>query len=214
MKGYKVMEKRSDGRYNCGGGETIGIGELSSFKPHYNTIWHSQGIAKGWVHTYVFEDPIIVKVQYESSDIIYTSSEFTNVTRYKLIGKVNSHTSDKEFKGISIEVEKVITKFGGKCYRILKVTGILEKDRLPEEYLSGDCFYWDTSKSTTKGTTGHITREDEQGLSRIYLNDEIPEKDFLYIIKFMKKAGDRLHDINDKIRKDKESWKGKEIIRI
>ncbi len=91
-------------------------------------------------------------------------------------------------------IELQTIRRGDTC-QIIRIKGILPKDRLPPEYTSNKsgqkCAFW---KEIVDGKEVLVLRG--QGLISIGEGDTISEPAFQVVVGFMNRAGDRLHNIN------------------
>jgi len=112
---------------------------------------------------------------------------------------------------LKIITEKIVVR-GEKARKIIKIEGCLENDKLPQEYLD---YYpklvnWSVSELPMQW--------------RILINNKAPtyirEGDLLYefyyqeILANIKECSNRLHLINEKLKKETEGWTGGETIII
>ena len=88
----------------------------------------------------------------------------------------------------------------GENRQIIRIKGILPKDRLPPEYTSNKsgqkCAFW---KEIVDGKEVLVLRgqgRGQSGLISIREGDTISESAFQVVVEFMSRAGDRLHSIN------------------
>ncbi len=103
-------------------------------------------------------------------------------------------------KPIKIQTRKVVEQ--GIAKREILFVDALKQYELPQEYLTGDNVY-------LNGSELHISSCENLVLSRI-----IPETEFQKKLTVIRAAGNRLHEINKKVKKLKEEWKGEETIII
>lgn len=111
---------------------------------------------------------------------------------------------------IKIVTEKCVVD--GKRYRgVVSLEGILTRNELPKEYLvSGfPAFFWNSAygvhvDNRIRNSFLLKCKDDEPLLeAKVY-----PENEFQQIISYIRKAGENLKRINQKLKL--ESWKGKE----
>lgn len=105
---------------------------------------------------------------------------------------------------ITITTEKLVYK-GERFRKIVKVEGCLTEDELPIEYLSKGKYI-----KPCKDGEGIIC------FSEVDLRSgtRVSEEEFRKSVSEIKECGQRLHDINTRIKELEESWKGMEVIII
>ena len=103
---------------------------------------------------------------------------------------------------IKIKTEKIVTIEGITSRKIISIEGCLPFENLPHEYKhkSEESCYMRGSVLTLKGSLTNL------GIG----SSPITESAFPDTLEYIKKCGDNLHEINMKINKLKESWKGEE----
>ena len=103
---------------------------------------------------------------------------------------------------IKIKTEKIVSVEGIASRKIISIEGCLPFANLPFEYrnISKESCYMRGSVLTSKGSRTNLCVE----------GDPIPESTFQDSLEYIKKCGANLHEINMKINKLKESWKGEE----
>lgn len=100
-------------------------------------------------------------------------------------------------KPITIKAEKVITISGKPGYRIISVDA-LRYAELPREYIvvTGDCIYAEKRENTLYC----------RGVSNMQYGDIFTESEFAECIAYIRKAANRLHDINEARKKLRAEW--------
>ncbi len=88
--------------------------------------------------------------------------------------------------------------------RIMEFGRILNREQIPSEYEKGECIYLSNDKKSLIFSN----------LFNLELNRFYNESDFQEHIQFMNKVGNRLHEINQRIKKLKETWNGEETFVI
>ena len=103
---------------------------------------------------------------------------------------------------IKIKTEKIVSVEGIASRKILSIEGCLPLEKLPLEYKhkSEEICYMRGSVLTLKGSLTNLCVE----------SSPITENAFQDSLEYIKKCGANLHEINMKINKLKESWKGEE----
>ena len=103
---------------------------------------------------------------------------------------------------IKIKTEKIVSVEGIASRKIISIEGCLSREKLPLEYknTTDEFCYMNDKCLTIKGQHPNLYIE----------GDPIPESAFQESLTYIKKCGANLHEINMKINKLKESWKGEE----
>jgi hypothetical protein len=137
-------------------------------------------------------------------------------------------------KAARIRTEKIWVD-DTKCRKVLGFEGILGEEDLPEEYTNGSpAFYIDVN---CPSPSGHVFRDNRMywlpvsgdlvirfacadrmridvgafGFTGIHEGSIWPETTWQELLKWMKAAGSRLAAIN---RRERDSWKGEEVVEI
>jgi hypothetical protein len=114
---------------------------------------------------------------------------------------------------IKIKVKKQVNR-GQKMLEVIKIDGVMKKDNLPIEYLQdGVCCYY-IDEDSCSYIKKYIKAYDEKGKSYSLMEKGwYSEQQFNETLEVIRRAGDRLHEINKKIKQLKEEWNGEiEII--
>jgi hypothetical protein len=110
---------------------------------------------------------------------------------------------------IKIETEKTVVR-GVPHRKIIKTEGVLKYDELPREYVeqgklhcygSELCFY-------PPGTIQIVMEDNNERYLKV--SSIIDEKEFQEKLLLISKAGERLHEINKKVKILTEAWRGTE----
>ena len=117
---------------------------------------------------------------------------------------------------IKIFTEKCVID-GKRCREIVSCQGFLAKDKLPNEYLIGDlpAFYYNDCfgiKGIGNNKFSNTVLMRCKDFSSLLEVKVYPEHEFQQIISYIRKAGENLKRINQKIKL--EIWKGKEEFTI
>lgn len=108
---------------------------------------------------------------------------------------------------IEIKLNKEVQD-GKPVYRLLSMSGMLEKESLPSEYTNSEpCVWFNVPNKVIVMSPKSIYINHQKS---IYINHQYPEQIIHEMIDHVKKAGLRLHDINQKIAKLKVEWTGEE----
>lgn len=92
-----------------------------------------------------------------------------------------------------------------KAYEIVSIENVLQRDELPESYLTGACFYKDPMY--TKIHFDNFVEKEYGHIKHIMVGDTIHEDDVRRIISAMAFAGQRLYQINKRL-KELKKWIG------
>ncbi|HZK58081.1 MAG TPA: hypothetical protein VFD17_07205 [Clostridia bacterium] len=106
---------------------------------------------------------------------------------------------------IEIKTEKLVER-GEKMRKIIAIDGVMENEDLPKEYLNGyPCVKNNCEKSLV------ILDEKEKGYVAAYsfvIGHIYTERCFREVLKVMYAAGDRLHQLRQKEKELKKTWRG------
>jgi len=106
---------------------------------------------------------------------------------------------------IKIKTEKVVEK-GIAKRKILAIEGVIPYDELPNEYLQTHPYAF-----LQHYTDGQILL---RGCGCANISDTMEEVEFQKSLNGLKICGERLHEINQKIKALKETWNGEETFII
>ena len=110
---------------------------------------------------------------------------------------------------IRISTEKLVLR-GEKVRKITGIGGIISSEKLPFEYVEG----YPRVEWTSFGGGGLMIYTDDGDLMRLLLDEIYTETELEIRLKWIEKAGERLHRIRQKEKELKESWKGEETFII
>jgi len=113
-------------------------------------------------------------------------------------------------KSLVIKTQQVVVR-GIVSRKILSTKNGISHTGLPFEYIQGHPWFEimaTTSVSATQETYNDIRIED--GQHYLEINKIYPEDKFQEMLKIIKKAGQRLTDINKEIKKKQKTWNKEE----
>ena len=109
---------------------------------------------------------------------------------------------------MKIKTVKIIPADGVESRKIISFEGVLELSALPERYrLENPCFFKEAYEEV-------IILLDFNTREEITPGKIIPESKFQQMVSTMRECGNRLHEVNEKIRERRREWHGEEIIEI
>lgn len=118
----------------------------------------------------------------------------------------NHRTQHKGKKMIEIKTEKVVIR-GEQRRKIISVFALTEKE-LPQEYTKeGERVFLETNCNTRYLRIEHT-------YDNVYEGGTYPEHTFNKFLDIIRKAGDRLRDINKKLAEANKDWHGEETFLI
>lgn len=148
------------------------------------------------------------------NDEEYTE-EITNFLERAFQTEDCSIKNNQKQKQIVIKAEKIMGDNGSKKLKIVSIENVLGKDKLPIEYFknSENCFYKSdmVENSIVLGLNNQIK---EIKYNRVSVGDVLSEDSFINLIGYIKRCGKYLREINKKIEKEKNDWKGTETFTI
>ena len=107
-------------------------------------------------------------------------------------------------KVAKIKTVKYVNKQGIKVYKILGFENVAGAEELPQEYLEKlPHFFSNTPEEIFASNVG-----------KIWVDREYRPDFWEDTIQILKQSGERLHQIMERIRKEKETWKGEEVFEI
>jgi len=113
---------------------------------------------------------------------------------------------------LNIITEKILLR-GAKARKIISFEGCLKNDKLPQKYLD----YYPRLETTYSSNHQCIQWNIYFGESYPWYfrkGDIIEEDLFQKILINIRECGNRLHSINERLKKENEGWKGEETIII
>lgn len=111
---------------------------------------------------------------------------------------------------MKLYTEKCVIR-GEKYRKILGFEGVLEKNKLPKEYTQG---YPRVVLESFCGEK-YLSVVDEKGRRTVMYSDHYyEENEFQEMITAIEKAGERLYEINKKVKELEEVWRGEETFII
>lgn len=106
-------------------------------------------------------------------------------------------------KKIEVKTEKVLFR-GVQSRKILKVSAAMF-DELPKEYIELAPYAWYRPvDNSIMMSTGNF----------IFEGQSLEEKEFREVLSFLKEAGNHLREVNMRLKKQNENWKGEETFII
>lgn len=111
---------------------------------------------------------------------------------------------------VRIKTEKLVVK-GERCRRILQVTGVMDNEKLPTKYTELYPYF----VKTEKGDGIYVcTVSKWRAAWTITPGKVLNEQEFGLLVKTLKQAGKRLHELRQEEKALKETWKGTETVII
>lgn len=137
--------------------------------------------------------------------------------QYSGTGRLNSSKPNKantRNTGIVIKADKELSPHGSKGYRIMNIKA-LTRDKLPTEYINGECVWYEpntkTLKSKRRGLGSRIPKYPEYTIcNELVKGDRYPEGVYKQRMEFIEKCGERLGKINASA----PAWDGTDEVRI
>lgn len=111
---------------------------------------------------------------------------------------------------IKIKMKKEVID-GKKGWRIMSIDGVHIYAELPSEYKEDGTRFW---RSGNRCITVVSTDVSTDVNNEIYIGNWYPELKINDALEYYRQAGQRLHEINLKIKKLKEEWQGEETFVI
>jgi hypothetical protein len=115
---------------------------------------------------------------------------------------------------LMVKAKKVVYR-GEKCYKILDFTCYENTDtRLPDEYYKKYPFCFKEDDEFVIGTNDDSFGCTWDGYFSFKVGDYIPKDRFEKVLEIIKVCGEKLHNLNVKIKEMKKEWKGTEEFKI
>jgi hypothetical protein len=115
---------------------------------------------------------------------------------------------------LGIKTKKVVYR-GLKCYKILDFTCYEDNDvRLPSDYFKEYPFCFKDDDEFVLGTNDKSLINEWGNDYSFKVGDYIPKEKFEKVIEAVKVCGEKLHNLNVKIKEMKKEWKGIEEFKI
>lgn len=111
---------------------------------------------------------------------------------------------------MKIYTEKIVLR-GEKYRKVLGFEGVLEKDKLPKEYTIS---YPRVVLETFCGEKYLVILDEKGRRYSMYSDRHYKEDEFQEMLKAMEKAGEKLYEINKKVKELEEVWRGEETFII